>query len=263
MRDHRAGKVEFLVAGTQKGGTTALYEYLRRHPRIAAAQRKEAHYFDDDRLFQDNPLGDPAAYHARLQPGAPYLLHGDFTPIYMYWRPCMQRVQRYNPHMRIVILLRDPAERAHSHWNMEVRRGWETLDFPSALRAEAGRLRGTTAGQHRVFSYIDRGRYAAQLKRVYALFPANQVHVARSEDLLRSPQATLDGILRFLGLPGLAVERPIVVHRLPYADPMRPCDRDFIAAALGEDIAELERLLGWDCNGWTDTHGNRAATAMG
>ena len=83
-QEHKAKKVDFLIAGTQKGGTSALDAYLREHPEIRMANRKEVHFFDNEVIFNSNKP-DYSMYHSLFQPVGPQMLLGEATPIYMYW----------------------------------------------------------------------------------------------------------------------------------------------------------------------------------
>src|SRR2546429_7073426 len=135
----RIQKVDFLVAGAQKSGTTALNYYLRRHPYIALPIKKELHFFDNDELF----AGGNVSYeplHEMFQPARPGGIAGENTPIYLYWRPALPRIRDYNPAMKFIVILRNPIERAFSQWNMQRTRGIEPCDFLDAVAAEAGGL---------------------------------------------------------------------------------------------------------------------------
>ena len=119
-------RVTFLVAGAQKGGTTALFDYLADYPDIALSDVKEVHHFDDEAVDWAAP--DHAAYHAHFPPpdGRPC---GEATPIYIYWPNSLERIHAYNPAMKLIITLRDPVERAWSGWRMETRNGVETQPY--------------------------------------------------------------------------------------------------------------------------------------
>jgi len=208
----------FVVGGVQKGGTTALATALARHPAIAMPRDKELHAFDapgyDERW-------DSAAVDARIAPAfappRPGVLHGDATPLSVYHPAVVRRIARYNPAMRWIVLLRDPVERAISHYRMERQRGVETRSLLRAVLAEPQRLRGSRddfshGAAWRWASYVDRGRYARQLDTLFAHFPRTQVLLLRSSDLLREPGAVLARTLAFLGVPPapIAVERSFV-----------------------------------------------------
>src|SRR5690606_10116484 len=128
------------------------------------------------------------------------VLHGEATPIYMYWRDAPRRIYQYNPAIKIIITLRNPIERAYSHWNMERARNADTASFIDALHSESMRCRTAWPSQHRVFSYVDRGRYTLQLERIYRYFPRKQVLVLRSDDLHAKPNLLLEQIYSFLGV---------------------------------------------------------------
>jgi hypothetical protein len=249
QRGLRNRKVDFAVCGTQKGGTRALVAYLKEHPAIGMSRRKETHFFDDEDVFRE---GEPdyCSYHARFRPERSHRVFGEVTPIYMYWRSAPQRMARYNPAMKLIVILRNPITRAYSHWNMEYAKGKDTLSFWEALQTEPQRCAEAAPLQHRVYSYVDRGRYLCQLQRMWAAFPREQVLILRTEDLRTDPQATVGRVCDFLGVPRMPVETPKSVHDGVYAAPMGQRERRFLQAAFEQEIADLERALNWNCQTW-------------
>ncbi len=186
------------------------FDYLGEEPGLALADVKEAHFFDDESLDWDRPSYEP--YHARF-PAPDGRLRGEATPIYLYWPRSLERIAAYNPAMRLIILLRDPVERAWSHWRMEYGRGAETQPFSWCIRAGRQRLFDAEPwGHHREYSYVERGFYGEQLKRLYDLFPADQVLVLKSEALNTDPGRVLADIRAFLGLPSRPAPRARQVH---------------------------------------------------
>lgn len=242
-------KVDFFICGTQKGGTTALDAYLRQQPGIEMARRKEAHFFDEESHFLGDTV-DYSAYHAFFDMDPQCQLRGEATPIYMYWDRAPARIKAYNPAAKIIVLLRNPIERAHSHWNMARSRGRETLSFRAAIHAEPERLARIAPRQHRVHSYVDRGRYSRQLQRLWDVFGREQVAVLASDALKCAPQATLDTIRGFLGLEGSIAVEPLTAHAIPYGSRMEDDDRRLLQALFEDEIRTLERLLDWDCSHW-------------
>ena len=204
-------RVAFLVAGVQKGGTTALFDYLVEHPALSLPACKEAHFFDDE--GQDWSRPDYPAYHAMFdqRPGA---IRGEATPIYLYWPHSLERIAAYNPAMRLVLLFRDPVERAWSHWRMETARGAETEPFAWCIREGRARVAASRRpeGAHRVYSYVERGFYGAQLRHALTLFPAEQLLCLRSEDLLAAPDRILRQVCDFLHAPHLTTVAPRLSH---------------------------------------------------
>ena len=106
-------KLGFVIAGAQKAGTTTLDHLLRTHPQVLMASVKETHFFDDETLDWRRP--DYAVLDA-FYPATPGRLRGEATPITLFWRPALDRLHRYDPDARIVLSLRDPVQRACSHW---------------------------------------------------------------------------------------------------------------------------------------------------
>lgn len=198
--------IRFLIGGVQKGGTTALAGYLAAHPDVRLPLRKEAHVFDAPDFDE---AWTPTDIDQRYRPLLPSDdgLCGDATPIYIFHPRFVQRIARYNPAMRWILLLRDPAERAISHYHMERSRGLEWWPLWAALLFERWRLRGhhddfTADSPLRTWSYRARGDYASQLDVLYANFPAQQVLLLRSEELATDPAGCLSRVHAFLGLAG-------------------------------------------------------------
>ena len=179
-------RLSFLICGAQKSGTTALAAYLRQHPLIHLPEKKELHFFDDE--TQAWPEPDLTALHHHFQTADSDQIWGEATPISLYWDPTAERIWRYNPAMRLIVILRNPIERAYSHWAMEHRRGNDLLPFALALEQEEERCLEALPQQHRIFSYVDRGFYSAQLRRLWRFFGRNQVLVLQREERRESPR---------------------------------------------------------------------------
>jgi hypothetical protein len=238
-------RVAFIIAGVQKGGTTALFDYLGEEPGLALSRVKEVHFFDDD--TQSWPAPDYGAYHARFESfdGRP---RGEATPIYLYWPGSLERIAAYNPAVKLIVMLRDPVERAWSHWKMEYARGVETRPFAWCIRQGRQRLFDAEPwGFHREFSYVERGFYGEQMARLLGLFPREQVLVARAEDLRADPAATLARVRGFLGLaPGAApAPREANVGReMDYGSELTEADVAHLRGVYGRDLERLADLTG-------------------
>jgi hypothetical protein len=204
---------DWLVIGAQKAGTTSLYYYLVEHPDVAPAFAEEVHFFDHhwaDGLswYRANfPLA--ARRDVRRLRGRGCLV-GESTPYYLYHPAVPERVRATVPDARLVVLLRNPVDRAYSQYQHGLRRGRETLSFeeaidqePERLRDEEDRLRRDPAALsagHQHFSYIARGRYEEQLRAWRRHFPAEQMFVASAESFQRDTGRVFSEILAFLGL---------------------------------------------------------------
>ena len=241
-------RLRFLVCGAQKSGTTALAAYLRQHPGIYLPKAKELHFFDDE--TQAWPEPDLKALHSHFQAADADQLWGEATPISLYWDPAPERIWRYNSAMRLIVILRNPIERAYSHWAMEHRRGNDPLPFALALAQEDARCRKALPLQHRVFSYVDRGFYSAQLRRLWRFFGREQVLVLRQEELRLSPQTCLEKIWQHLSIPMGPAFTPITRHNGDYDHAMASSCRERLRQIFWQEIGQLENLLGWDCSDW-------------
>ncbi len=242
-------RVDFIIAGTMKGGTTALDVYLREHPEVALPSEKELHFFDHT-LDRGGADASYASYHRDFALGRWRKLWGEATPNYMYWHAAPGRIREYNPQMKLIVCLRNPVSRAYSHWNMMRDKNREKLSFWDAIQAEPERLRQAEPKSKRDFSYMDRGRYAEQLERIWQYFPRNQTLVLKSEDLRNQPQATLDIVSDFLGVKQLQGVSKKDVHSRSYEAPMGQQEKEFLQSVFAPEIKKLEQLLGWDCQSW-------------
>lgn len=238
MPDRRV--VDFLVAGVQKGGTTALFDYLNEHPDLVLPSIKEAHFFDDE--TQDWNAPDYGRYHALFTPpeDGRSRLWGEATPIYGYWPNSLERIAAYNPDMRLIFIFRDPVQRAWSHWKMEFARGAESEPFAWCIRQGRERVGGdpSAPGHHRVYSYVERGFYGAQVQRAKGLFPASQLLFLRSEDLRRDPERVLSVVCDFLGAPRpkSTVQRiSHVAKQIDYGREITSLDVDYLEGLFSTD----------------------------
>jgi hypothetical protein len=238
-------RVAFIVAGVQKGGTTALFDYLGEAPELSLSQVKELHFFDDE--AQDWSRPDYAAYHGNFEP-FDGRLRGEATPIYLYWPGSLERIATYSPAIKLIVMLRDPVDRAWSHWKMEYARGAETRPFAWCVREGRQRLFAAAPwGFHREFSYVERGFYGEQMARLYGLFPRDQVLVLRAEDLRREPAPTLSQVRGFLGLPDAPAPTAREVHvgrDMDYGSDLAGADVDHLRGVYARDLGRLADLTG-------------------
>lgn len=214
-------KPDFIIIGVQKGGTTSLYHYLIQHPQIVPALEKEVHFFDlefdrgwnwymshfPDMLAtnQDNDRYSSAT----LTTGQ--MLTGEASPYYIFHPLVPQRIAQSLPTVKLIVLLRDPVDRAISHYYHAVQWGFEKLTIADAFAQEKERLAGEVekmladpsyhSFNHRHFSYLARGRYAEQLAHWFEYFPREQFLILSSESLYRDPDCALQRVCQFLGLP--------------------------------------------------------------
>jgi hypothetical protein len=202
---------DYLIIGAKRAGTTSLYNYLLANPSVAplfpAVQGiKGVHYFDRqaDRSFSWYRS------HFPVRTNRGHRLCGESSPYYLYHPLAARRVAAALPSVKLIVLLRDPAERAWSHYKDEVRNGRETLSFRDAVAAERERtdveLQRLLADEHyrsehyEHLTYVSQGLYAHHLARWLDRFRPDRLCVLRSESMFADPEATYARVLDFLGL---------------------------------------------------------------
>jgi hypothetical protein len=243
-------KLDFIVAGAQKCGTTALHYFLEKHPNIALPDKQELHFFDNEDLFSKKVNYN--LLHESFKPTGKSIVAGENTPSYIYWKPAIERICNYNKAIKLIILLRNPVLRAFSHWNMQRERGFDDLDFLDAVKEESNRQQEASPFQSRRFSYIDRGFYSEQVERVFRFFPREQVKVIKFEEFRKNQPAVLNSIFTFIGIKPLGNIRNKERNPIPYQREITGTERRYVYKLFQEDIAKLEKLLGWDCSDWKE-----------
>lgn len=189
-------KIDFLVIGAQKCGTSSFYQYLAENLMIEPAKTKEIHFFD---FFHAK---GKAWYHGHFnfKKGT---LCGEASPFYIFHPKVAERVKKYNPKTKLIVLLRDPVERAISHYRMNIKKGFDDRPFSEAIRAEevvlAGKINPDMPGNAlQQFSYKSRGLYAVQLHHWLKYFNKDQLLVLNYHHFFTDPWQQIQPVYRFL-----------------------------------------------------------------
>ncbi|PYL16152.1 MAG: sulfotransferase, partial [Verrucomicrobia bacterium] len=209
--------------------------------------KKELHFFD--READDT---DYEKYHANFKPKPEQRVIGEASPIYMYWETAPYRIWKYNPKMKWILALRNPVERAFSAWNMETKRGKEKLAFAEAIEKEPERCREALPLQHRVYSYVDRGFYAHQVRRLFHIFGKEKCLILLNEELRSDHKETLRRVFEFLGVDSSFVPREASVFEQEYPNKIDNQLRSSLIETFYFDIKELEKFLRRDLSKWYD-----------
>lgn len=243
-------QVDFFVVGAQKAGTTALDLYFREHPEIGMPIKKELHFFDDEDQFSTKNQSYKLL-HSFFEKKKGVKIYGEITPIYMYWKNAISRIYNYNPKAKIIVVLRNPVERAFSHWTMEFNRGNESLSFSESIKEESNRLEVIPNNQHRIYSYVDRGLYYNQVKNIYNLFPKQSIFCVEYNDFLINQQGVLSKLYSFLEVSDISMKQEFKkVFKSEYRTSISESDKRFILNKCEKNITKLEGLLKWDLMHW-------------
>lgn len=260
-------RLDFQIVGAMKCGTTTVRDALRAHPDVHAPAR-EVHFFDDDGLYASvwrearlDAAALEAAYARPLRSGKPVV--GCKTPSYLASPTALGRLHGFHPRARIVVMLRDPVERARSHWDhlrRQAGRGRVPADRVAATlsqqiaRDEAELLAARSGGTEcSVTNVLWRGCYAEQLRSLGRLYPAERVFVALLDELRDERERFFRRLLGFLGLrwdAAVLARRDEETRPRGSVHRMTPAERDSLRAFYAGQVRELESLLGRDLGGW-------------
>jgi hypothetical protein len=258
-----AGKMEpevlpdFLIIGAQKCGTNSLYDLLTQHPGVERAITKELNYFnlhfEKGVEWYRSQLPLPRRNEGRKS------ITGEATPDYLFYPDAAKRAAQVVPQARLIVLLRNPVDRAYSHYHHQIRKGREALGFEEAIEAEQARLREETdkmledelhtSFNYRHFSYLSRGVYVDQLLRWSEFYGADQMLVLKSEDLFEHTLETLKLVLDFLDLPDWEPEATKIRNKGRYEQEMDPVTRRRLEEYFEPHNRRLYEYLGVDF-GW-------------
>jgi len=240
--------------GVQRGGTTSLYNYLMDHPDIEKGLKKETYFFSDHfhRGFE---------WYQELFPEG---ISGEATPYYAIHPLVPARIRAMLPNVKLIMLLRDPVERAWSHYKYEVAQKCELLSFEEALDEEERRLRGEESKikanplykSPNLFchSYLKKGEYADQLERWYNVFPKEQILILKSEHLFGNYQkadSVYQMVLDFIGVKPYELKKHRRHNSTEHISDMNPLTRELLQAYYKPHNEQLYTLLGKDFQ-WND-----------
>ena len=196
---------DFIIGGAQKAGTTSLFYILQHHPNISLPHHEETHFFDIEQNYRKGLEFYDDLFQGRQKVNT---VIGDFTANYLLMDYIPERIYKtIGSYIKILFILRNPVDRAYSHFLMNVRNQIETLPFKKALDIETKRLSNCTVEELKYFSYIERGLYAKQLKNYLAYFKENNIKIVLFEDLFgKEQQQKLAEIQNFIGVSYQSLE---------------------------------------------------------
>ncbi len=199
-----------LILGAQKAGTTSLYNYMAQHPQIFPGYHKEIHFFDGGLQQEaDSYSKGPAWYRAHFPLKRKLGVNGktlEASPLYLFHPLAPKRIREMVPQVKLIAILRNPTERALSHYFHEERGPMETLPVLEALQAEESRLdpilknKDYKNNMFGHYSYKKRGVYHEQIERYLKYFPREQILILNCEKFFSEPLDTLKRVFEFVGV---------------------------------------------------------------
>ena len=201
---------DFIIIGAAKGGTTSLFNYLVQHPQIVGPYRKEVHYFD----HHYHKGLDWYKHHfptiSKLRKTHSKAITGEASPYYISHPLAAQRIKALLPNVKLIVLLRNPIDRALSNYQHIKRLKLEQEPFEKAIKLEEARINGEVdkiiqnpnyySFTHKHFSYLTRGIYHKELEVWFKEFPASQICIFNSEQFYSDPASVLEKTLKFLNV---------------------------------------------------------------
>lgn len=293
-------KPNFLIIGAAKAGTTSLYDYLNQHPQIYMSSPKEPRFFALEgekldfrgpaRAINQTSVTTWKEYCQLFQDVTTETAIGEASTIYLSDSQAPKRIQHYIPDVKLIAILRDPAERAFSSYMHLVRDGYETLSFAEALEAESDRIK---ENWQPLWYYRKRGFYYQQLQKYFELFPPEQIKIYLYEDLVNDSIAVIQDLARALevddtfkpnltkqnvsGVPKNRLLQKVLTRKNPLKSILKPLlpkslrksvlqdltkrnlgakptlspqMRQNLIAIYREDILQLEKLIQRDLSQW-------------
>lgn len=246
---------DFIIIGCQKCATTSLYDYLVQHPNILSAAQKEIHYFDSNYNIGITWYKSffPTVFSKNLKKLSKIkFVTGEASPMYIFNQIVPKRMSEVLPSVKLIAILRNPIDRAYSHYNMQVKNGYEKLSFEEAINSEEKRIAGEREREEqdanyvginlRDYSYLSRGLYVNQLTIWMNYFPKSQFLILRTEDLDDNPNVFMNQIFKFLEIPAYEIRNLQKVNVGEYKS-MNPATRKMLIDYFKPYNDQLNRLL--------------------
>ena len=248
---------DFVIIGALKCGTTSLYSLLNQHPHVERAVDKELHYFN--RNLEKGIEWYRSQFPLPRWKEERRSISGEATPEYLFHRSVPERMAKVLPQARLIVLLRNPVDRAYSHYQNRVRRASETRSFEEAIEVEKEWLlaRERMARQHEpstsvarpYVGYLSRGIYVDQLLRWSEYFAEDQMLALKSEDFFERTPETLKVVLDFLHLSDWQPETWEIRNKGYHEQEMNPATRRRLEEYFEPHNRRLYEYLGVDF-GW-------------
>jgi len=186
---------DFIIVGAQKAGTTSLYEYLCNHPNVLSNRQKESDFFNLKYKWKERWY----KFYFPMEHKLKDKITGESSPNYLLNPNVARRIKNAVPNVKIIILLRNPVDRAISHYKYERYIGEENRSFDKALRCEEKRISGGPGTKKYIhYSYKKRGEYYNQVKRYKDVFNEERLMIIESERFFEQTKKVMSEVYEFL-----------------------------------------------------------------
>ena len=254
---------DFVIIGAQKSGTTSLYDFVIKHPAIAPASEKEPRYFSTQHKFgelwyRSNFPTKLSRYYFTKRTNHK-LLSGEATTSYLFHPMASSRMKKVLPDVKLIVILRNPVDRAYSNYHYSVRHNKETLSFEEGIELEEKRCAkererlikdpDSITVHYHDNSYLAKGVYVDQLEEWFRHYDKEQFLILNTEDFRENPQQTLDQVFDFLGVASFRAENLRNLNIGNYKE-MNTDTRKFLIEYFKPHNERLSKLLqrsfNWD-----------------
>ena len=234
-----AQKPDFIILGTQKGGTSSLYSYIAQHPQVLPSVKKEIEFWS----WKFDKGIDWYLSHFPSLPEGENFITGEACPGYLDFKTAPERLHSAFPDVKLIIILRNPVDRAVSHYHHWVRRNQENLSFEEAIDFKLAKIEQTQSLWNKHGNYMCRGAYIEFIKKWMSIFPKEQFLILKSEDFYSNPEKVLTQVFNFLGLPDYKLKEYKKYNSGSYSD-IRESTRKRLRDYYQPYNQQLEEYLG-------------------
>jgi len=245
---------DFLIIGAKRCGTTSLFSHLPEHPSIAKSHHDNMGFFNDNFHLGVNwykSFFPTISYKKKIEKKYDKFLAFDVTTRYMENNTTAENIKKIKPEIKIIVMLRNPIDRAYSQFNLSVKEKTEKLDFEQAILEEMSRLKMENIGENekklefpnKYRHYIKKSLYAMQLKPWFDIFPKENILVLSTEEFRNNDDKIYNEIFKFLNIPEIKIKNKEHMEKGEYS-PMSKETRQELYEFFKKYNTELFELIG-------------------
>lgn len=241
--------ISFIVMGAQRSGHASVQHALSQHPQLKLIAQEHHGFFAKDQLFE---RGNPPSslYNGLCAASNAEQICGEVSSSYLHHPSAIARIHRYNPTIKLIVILRNPADRAYSHWQDVLCRGQKGKTLATSTHEDIFSVGYSSKYQSTHDSeYLSESRYSKQITHLRQYFDPHQLLFIKSEDLRDDTEVMLYQMFQFLNVPYLDVDTS-AQNLGNYQHSMSAESYNTIIKTVQSDIKETEHLLGWNCEDW-------------